>query len=429
MKFYSTNKKAEELSFDRAVLKGLATDQGVYMPKTVPVLPADFFNNIEAKSKEEIGFAVLEPYLRGVFDNATINEIISETINFDFPLVEVEQDVYALELFHGPTLAFKDVGARFLARCLSKCRPASGKVKVLVATSGDTGSAVAQGFLKVAGVEVVILYPKGKISKSQEQQLTTNGNNIEALEVDGDFDDCQRLVKTAFSDLELNEKLFLTSANSINIARLLPQSLYYFFAYQQLRNKSKKVVVSVPSGNYGNLTAGLLAKTMGLPIHHFVASTNANKSVPNYLETGQYEPLPSVATISNAMDVGAPNNFPRMQALLGDWEGMKKNISAFSYSDEQTKAAMLQVKSTRDYVMDPHGAVGYLGLQDYLKNNKDWQGIFLETAHPAKFKDIVDGVIQESIAIPERLQKFLDKEKQVVAMSKNYADFKSYLEA
>jgi len=428
MKYYSTNRTVSEESFENAIFKGLPEDNGLYLPEKIERLPKEFFNNIDSMSLPEIGYEVAKQFIGDEIDSDSLKQIISDTLNFEIPLVEVENDIYSLELYHGPTLAFKDVGARFLARCLSYFSAQSDKKStILVATSGDTGSAVAHGFLGVKNIKVIILYPKGKVSDIQEKQLTTLGQNISTLEVGGTFDDCQAMVKQAFLDKELKEKYALTSANSINMARLIPQSFYYFWVYKQLKDKQKPYVVSVPSGNYGNITAGLMAKKMGLPIAKFIASTNVNDIIPSFLDTGNFEPQPSVETISNAMDVGNPSNFYRMFELYNkDVNAIRKDIEGFSYDDEATKKTMLDVFNRTGYTLDPHGAVGYLGLKDYMREN-DVQGVFFETAHPAKFIDVVEDVLNEKIDIPERLGTCLDKEKQATSISKSFGDLVDYL--
>ncbi|WP_321281117.1 threonine synthase [Marinifilum fragile] len=428
MKYFSTNNKELRYSFKEAVVKGLAPDKGLFFPVNIPKLSDQFFNELPNKSLAEIGFEVAKHFVGEDIKEKELKNICEEVFNFPIPLVKVEEGVYGLELFHGPTCAFKDVGARFMSRCLSAfAKESKRELTILVATSGDTGSAVANGFLGVEGVKVIILYPKGKVSHIQEQQLTTMGQNITALEVEGTFDDCQALVKDAFADEELNDKYKLTSANSINIARLLPQSFYYFYAWAQLQEKNKEVIVSVPSGNYGNLTGGLLAKQMGLPIHKFVAAANRNKIVPDYLDSGKYQPKPSVQTISNAMDVGAPSNFSRMMEIYKEnYSDVIKDINGAWYSDDETKAVMKEVYERESYILDPHGAVGYLGLNKYLNREKQ-VGIFLETAHPAKFKDIVEKVIEKEVEIPNYLQECLKKEKKCVVIGKEYQVFKNYL--
>ncbi|PKQ63235.1 threonine synthase [Labilibaculum filiforme] len=428
MKYFSTNNKEMRYSFKEAVIKGLAPDNGLFFPVSIPNLGDDFFKRLPTLSLPEIGFEVARHFVGDDISDADLQKITEEVLNFPIPVVPIEEGVNTLELFHGPTCAFKDVGARFMSRCLSAfAKQDQEVVTILVATSGDTGSAVANGFLGVAGVNVIILYPAGKVSKIQEQQLTTMGQNITALEVDGTFDDCQALVKTAFGDNDLNAKLNLTSANSINIARLLPQSFYYFYAWAQLQPTTKKVVFSVPSGNYGNLTGGLLAKQMGLPIDSFIAAANTNKVVPDYLNTGEYEPKASVQTISNAMDVGAPSNFARMMELYQEnHASIIKDVKGAWFSDEQTQVAILDVYNRSNYILDPHGAVGYLGLKKYL-NKENEVGVFLETAHPAKFKDTVEKVLHTEISVPSYLQECLGKEKKSILISKDFLDFKSFL--
>ncbi|MBN2596175.1 MAG: threonine synthase [Marinifilaceae bacterium] len=428
MKYFSTNNKDIRYSFKEAVIKGLAPDNGLFFPVSIPKLNDEFFQRLTELSLPEIGYEVAKHFVGDDISDSDLKKITEEVLNFKIPVVAIEDGINTLELFHGPTCAFKDVGARFMSRCLSAFAKQNQKeVTILVATSGDTGSAVANGFLGVEGVKVIILYPAGKVSKIQEQQLTTMGQNITALEVDGTFDDCQALVKTAFGDDDLNMELNLTSANSINIARLLPQSFYYFHAWAQLQPTSKKVVFSVPSGNYGNLTGGLLAKQMGLPIDSFIASANINKVVPDYLNSGKYEPKASVQTISNAMDVGAPSNFARMMELYQENHAdITKDIKGAWFSDEETQEAIADLYSRNKYILDPHGAVGYLGLKRYL-NTKSEVGVFLETAHPAKFKDTVEKVLNTEIKVPDYLQECLGKEKKSILISKNFSDFKSFL--
>ncbi len=430
MKFYSTNKTTKPTSFKEAVFKGLPEDNGLFMPEIIPVLSADFFENISDYSLTEIAFQVIRPYVTGEIDDASLKTILEETLSFEIPLKKITDNTYSLELFHGPTLAFKDIGARFLARTMSHFLKSEGrKLNVLVATSGDTGSAVANGFYKVPNIEVIILYPSGKISQFQEQQMTTLGENITAIELDGTFDDCQHLVKQAFLDEKLANSKNLTSANSINVARLLPQSIYYFHAYAQLdKTERQNVVFSVPSGNYGNLTAGLLAQKMGLPVKHFIASANANNTVPEYLETGVYKARPSVETISNAMDVGNPSNFARLLDLYGDdWKAMKAAISGYSYSDEETRAAIKKVYQETGYILDPHGAVAYLGLEDYLKDDDNKTGIILETAHPIKFDNSVEPQIGKKLEMPAHLS-LTNADKKSIGMKNSFADFKNFLE-
>lgn len=429
MKFYSTKDKKHLVSLREAVVHSLAPNGGLYMPEKIPTLSADFFKQASSLSFSEIAFEVVRPYVEDVIEKELLKKIIAQTISFDTPLVKVEKNFFALELFHGPTLAFKDFGARFMAQLLQHfAKEEKKQVTVLVATSGDTGSAVANGFYNVDNVRVIILYPSGKVSTLQEKQFTTLGGNITAIEVDGTFDDCQHLVKTAFQDKQLNEKLFLTSANSINIARLLPQMFYYFYAWSRLAEKDR-VVFSVPSGNFGNLTAGLIAQRMGLPIHHFVASTNKNKSVTDYLETGAFNPHASYATISNAMDVGNPSNFARMLDLFNhEWKQMTESISGFSFSDDETKKGMRDVAKHSNYVLDPHGAVAYLGLKAFFKKNSGYTGVFLETAHPSKFLEVVEPTIQQPVTIPDSLHRFLSREKKSTSCTSNYKSFKKIIE-
>ncbi|CAL2107301.1 threonine synthase [Tenacibaculum sp. 190524A02b] len=426
MKYYSLNKKSPDVSFQKAVVNGLAPDRGLYFPKSITPLSKEFIENIDQYSNEEIAYEAIKQFVGDEIPTETLKEIISETLSFDFPVVSIEENVHTLELFHGPTMAFKDVGARFMARCLGYFnRNNSNQVTVLVATSGDTGGAVAHGFLGVKGVDVVILYPSGKVSDIQEKQLTTLGQNITALEVDGAFDDCQDMVKTAFLDGNINR--VLTSANSINIARWLPQMFYFFFAYKQVYKQQKDVVFSVPSGNFGNICAGIMAQKLGLPIKHFVASTNINDTVPNYLVNGIYEPKPSKATISNAMDVGNPSNFIRIQELFeNNLDSLKKVFSSYSFTDEITREAMLTIHKGSGYIADPHGAVGYLGAKKHLHNQPKDLCIFLETAHPVKFLDEVEQTLKVKVSIPKQIESVLDKEKSAIAIS-SYNDLKEFL--
>jgi threonine synthase len=429
MKFYSTSNPSHLVNLSEAVVKGLAPDQGLYMPETIPVLEASFFANFSELTFQEIGYKVIGTLFSTALSDSQIKELVDHTLVFDAPLVEVEQDVYSLELFHGPTLAFKDFGARFCSKLMSMLIAKSDqKVRVLVATSGDTGSAVANGFLGVDGVDVIILFPKGKVSELQEMQFTTLGQNITALEVDGVFDDCQKLVKEAFLNSELNEKLLLTSANSINVARWIPQCLYYFYACSRLPKNGKKVVFSIPSGNFGNLAAGILAQKMGLPIDHFIAATNENKIVPEFLAGEEFLAKPSVQTVSNSMDVGNPSNFPRLLALYDfDENQLKDHVSGAFYSDSETVKAIQKVNKI-GYTLDPHGAVGYLGLVDFMKVNEGYQGVFLETAHPGKFRDVVEKALGEELLLPERLAAFLEGEKKVIPIKNNFEEFKGFLE-
>jgi len=428
MKYYSLNHNAPEVSFQEAVIQGLATDKGLYFPESITPLKADFFENIENLSNEEMAYEAIQQFVGDEIPAETLKEIIAETLCFDFPTVKVEDNIYALELYHGPTMAFKDVGARFMSRCVAYFNKdkKDNTNTVLVATSGDTGGAVASGFLGVQGVEVIILYPSGKVSDIQERQLTTLGQNIKALEVDGFFDDCQDMVKKAFLDDSLKHKN-LTSANSINIARWLPQMFYFFFAYKQLKSQNKPLVFSCPSGNFGNICAGIIAKKLGLPIEHFVASTNVNDTVPRFLENGNYDPKPSKATISNAMDVGNPSNFIRIQEMYNnDLEQFKKDFSSFSYTDAETLEAMKSIYNANGYIAEPHGAVGYLGLKKELKNHANAIGIFLETAHPIKFLDVVEPALNVKLPIPTQIESVLNKEKVSVKI-KTYNELKAFL--
>lgn len=428
MKYYSLNHNAPKVSFQEAVIQGLAADKGLYFPESITPLPQSFFDNIENLSHEEIAFEAIQQFVGDEIPADTLKQIIAETLCFDFPVVPVEKGIYSLELFHGPTMAFKDVGARFMSRCLGYFNKdkKDNKNTVLVATSGDTGGAVASGFLSVQGVDVVILYPSGKVSDIQERQLTTLGQNIKALEVDGVFDDCQDMVKKAFLDETLAHKN-LTSANSINIARWLPQMFYFFFAYKALKSQNKEIVFSCPSGNFGNICAGIMAKKLGLPVQHFVASTNVNDTVPRFLVNGVYDPKPSIATISNAMDVGNPSNFIRIQELYNnDLEQFQKDFSSYTYNDEETKEAMKRIYNTDGYIAEPHGAVGYLGLKKELERFPDSIGVFLETAHPIKFLDVVEPALGVTLPIPAQIESVLNKEK-VSTKIKTYEELKAFL--
>ena len=435
-RFYSTNNTSLTVSLQEAVVKGLAEDKGLFMPEKIEKLPQEFFDTIGTLSFPEIAYTVAEAFFGSDIEADELKKIVNETLSFDTPLVEVEDRIYSLELFHGPTLAFKDVGARFMSRMLAyfiRKEQNTEPVNVLVATSGDTGSAVANGFLGVEGIRVFVLYPKGLVSKIQESQFTTLGQNITALEVDGTFDDCQRLVKSAFLDEELNRKMRLTSANSINVARFLPQAFYYFYAFAQLRSMQPKrsaeeleTVFCVPSGNFGNLTAGLIAKRMGLPVKRYIAANNRNDIFLQYLKSGIYTPKPSVATIANAMDVGDPSNFVRVLDLYGhSHEAICREISGVSYTDEEIGDAMRLCLKENNYLTDPHGACGYLALKSGLSGNEN--GIFLETAHPAKFKETVESIIGQPVEIPEKLQAFMKGTKQSTAMSSDFETFKTYL--
>lgn len=424
MNYYSLHHTAPNVSFQEAVIRGLAPDRGIYFPEKITPLPKDFIENINRYSHEEIALHAIEQFVGDAIPKNVLKNIINETLSFDFPVIPIEENIATLELFHGPTMAFKDVGARFMARCLGYFnRNSTEKVTVLVATSGDTGGAVANGFLGVEGVDVVILYPSGKVSEIQEKQLTTLGNNITALEVDGVFDDCQDMVKTAFLDTEI--KRTLTSANSINIARWLPQMFYFFFAYKALHKQHKNIIFSVPSGNFGNICAGIMAQKLGLPIQHFIAATNVNNTVSNYLQNGEYVPQKSIATISNAMDVGNPSNFIRIQELYNNnLETLKKHFSSYSFTDAETKSAMKLLFNEHQYVADPHGAVGYLGLKKH--NLKNAYGVFLETAHPVKFLPTVESTLNQKIDIPSQIKEIMTKEKKAITIS-NYKELKHFL--
>lgn len=429
MKFYSTQNPAHKVSLSDAVTQGLAPDNGLYMPEVIPAFEPSFFDTLEQRSFEDIGFAVAQKLLGADVPEVELRRMVAHTIDFDAPAVTIEEGVYALELFHGPTLAFKDFGARFMSQLLGYfARQEHREITILVATSGDTGSAVANGFLGVAGTRVVVLYPSGKVSEIQEKQFTTLGQNITALEVEGTFDDCQAMVKQAFMDTDLRERLFLTSANSINIARLIPQSFYYFYAWAQLKHLQQPVVFSVPSGNFGNLTGGLLAARMGLPIAQFLACTNVNDVVPEYLHTQVFTPRPSRQTMSNAMDVGNPSNFARMLDLYGHtFDTLTKDITGYAFTDDETREAMRAVKRTQNYVLDPHGAVGYLGLKRYQAKHPGCAGVFLETAHPGKFAGVVGETLGETLTLPQRLQDFMASEKKSVPMAANYQALKEFL--
>ncbi|MFC2812745.1 MAG: threonine synthase [Prevotella conceptionensis] len=430
MRYYSTNGKTEMVDLREAVVKGLAADNGLFMPERIATLPTTFYGQIDKFSFQDIAFAVAQAFFGEDVGADALRTIVNETLAFDCPVVPVQANCYALELFHGPTLAFKDVGARFMARLLGHFVGQDRKqaINVLVATSGDTGSAVANGFLGVEGVNVYVLYPKGKVSAIQESQFTTLGQNITAIEVDGVFDDCQALVKQAFMDKELNEQLLLTSANSINVARFLPQAFYYFYAYAQMKKQGlqNELVFCVPSGNFGNITAALFAHRMGLPIKRFIAANNANDVFYQYLETGKYRPKPSVQTIANAMDVGNPSNFARIYDLYdGNHHTISQLIAGFSFNDDEIRATIRDCFQQTGYVLDPHGACGYKALQLSLSENE--HGVFCETAHPAKFKETVDAVLPTPIDIPERLARFMQGRKQTYRMNNSFDKFKDFL--
>ena len=425
MNYYSLHHKSPNTTFTNAVIQGLAKDRGIYFPEKITPLSKEFIENIADYSNHEIAYEVIKQFVGAEIPTIKLKEIIAETVCFDFPLVKIDDTIASLELFHGPTMAFKDVGAKFMAKCLEYfSRDNEEEITVLVATSGDTGGAVANGFLGAKGVNVVILYPSGKVSDVQEKQLTTLGQNITALEVDGVFDDCQEMVKTAFLDEEITKTL--TSANSINVARWLPQMFYFFFAYKELKKLNKELVFSVPSGNFGNICAGIMAQKLGLPIKHFIASTNINDTVPNYLVDGIYKPKPSKATISNAMDVGNPSNFIRIQQLFNnDLEALKKSFSSYSFTDDETRETMKKIYDSSGYVAEPHGAVGYLGLKKYGLQENEF-GVFLETAHPVKFLDVVESTLPVKVPIPTQIQKVINNKKISIKAS-SYEDLKAFL--
>ena len=425
MNYYSLHHQSPKVSFSEALVRGIAPDKGLYFPEKISPISGKFIENITDYSNEKIAFEVIKQFVGEEIPEIKLKEIIQETIAFDFPVVPLNQHISTLELFHGPTMAFKDVGARFMAKCLEYVnRDSKKEVTVLVATSGDTGGAVAHGFLEAKGVKVVILYPSGKVSDIQEKQLTTLGENISALEVDGVFDDCQEMVKNAFLDKEISVQL--TSANSINIARWLPQMFYFFFGYKQVAHLNKEIVFSVPSGNFGNICAGIVAQKLGLPIKHFVAATNINNTVANYLKNGNYVPMPSKATISNAMDVGNPSNFIRIQELFNrDLKSIRQHFSSFSFTDIKTKEIMKKIYMETSYITDPHGAVGYLGLREYQLSENEI-GIFLETAHPVKFLQIVEETLRIKVEIPPQIQQVIAKKKAAIQIA-SYAELKRFL--
>jgi threonine synthase len=429
MFFYNLNKPSEKVDFKTATIQGLGSEKGLFFPERIPVFPESWINNLENVSNEEIAWCIMKEYVGDSIPEKILKQIVTETIAFEIPLVPVSENIYTLELFHGPTLAFKDVGARFMSRCLGYFMKDSDRpVTVLVATSGDTGGAVASGFLGVKGVDVVILYPSGKVSAVQELQLTTPGQNITALEVDGSFDDCQTLVKQAFSDRELGDKIFLTSANSINVARWLPQQIYYFIAWKQWENKLNPPVISVPSGNFGNICAGLLAFHSGLPVNHFIAACNVNAVVPEYIRTGIYHPVKAKASLSNAMDVGDPSNFIRLLALFNsEFQPLKNMMSSESISDEETGDAILTIYRDHGYLADPHGAVGWLALSRWLKQHPGQKGIFLETAHPVKFPDVVERFTGKPVDMPAFVLALFSKKKSSAKIPVDYEVFKKHL--
>jgi len=432
MKFYNLNNRSKLVSLKEATLTGIQGSDGLFMPESIPKLEKSFFDNLHNLSLQEIGFEVAKLFLNEDVEESAIKNIVDDALNFEIPLVQIDENIFTLELFHGPTLAFKDVGARFMARLFAYfLKNNNQQIHILVATSGDTGSAVANAFWNVPNISVTILYPSGKVSFLQEQQLTTLGKNISALEIDGTFDDCQRMVKQAFADASLQEIITLASANSINIARLIPQSFYYYWAVAKMNDtiaSSDGIAVCVPSGNFGNLTAGLIAKKTGLAVHQFIAATNVNNIVPKYLQSGNYEPQPSQQTISNAMDVGNPSNFSRIMELYdGNYEVVKKDLVGYSFSDDETRATMQEVFQTHHYTLDPHGAVGYAAAKEYLKSHPNSKVIFLETAHPAKFMDVVEKTLRVKIKVPDALVEAANKKKQAVKMKADYTALKEYL--
>jgi threonine synthase len=429
MQYYSLNRQSPPVDFKEAAIRGQAPDKGLYFPEHIPVFDSSFFHSIEKMDDKEIAYQVIQPYVGECIPDNALKKIISETINFPTPLIKLSEKIYSLEMFHGPTLAFKDVGARFMSRCLgyfSKDR--NQNLVVLVATSGDTGGAVANGFYDVNGVEVVILYPSGKVSNVQEKQLTTLGKNIHAFEVNGNFDNCQQLVKQAFADVELNKKLFLTSANSINVARWLPQQFYYFLAYKQWPDKKHPPVISVPSGNFGNLCAAILAHASGLPVENFIAACNVNDVVPQFLKTGDYQPKKTIPTISNAMDVGDPNNFIRILEIFEeDVSELRRILSAYSITDDETRATIRKIYKQYHYTLDPHGAVGYLALERFLKKDEELKGIFVEPAHPVKFYDVVESLIESKISLPAAVQSVIEKLKVTTKIEVDYNSLRDSL--
>ena len=430
MKYYSLNHKAPKVNFDQAVIKGIAPDKGLYFPERIPQLPETFWQELDQKEDIDIAVTLMTPFVGKALGQTQLKDILSDVLSFPFPIIHIDKQMGSLELFHGPTLAFKDVGARFMARCLSyflKEQPSTQEVTVLVATSGDTGGAVARGFYKVPGINVVILYPSGKVSALQEQQLTTLGENITALEVDGSFDDCQAMVKQAFLDQDITSQRQLTSANSINVARWLPQMLYYVFAYKHMYRKHPSLVFSVPSGNFGNICAGMVAHLMGMPVHQFIAAVNSNTTIPQFMRTGVYAPKKTVATISNAMDVSDPSNFVRVLELFENDRGLlSKKLTSYSYCDRATRAAIYELFKDKDYIADPHGAIGYLGLKEFLKTTPNVYGLFLETAHPVKFRPAVTPIVGPLSDLPTQVAQLELAPKKAIPVQE-YSDLKAYL--
>ena len=435
MKYYSLNKQSPVVDFKEATILGQAPDKGLYFPESIPQVSKGLIDNIEQYSNEEIAFEIISPYIGAAIPKDVLKKIVCETVNFEIPLVKITEDIFSLELFHGPTLAFKDIGARFMSRCMgyfathsASLRASKEKVVVLVATSGDTGGAVANGFYNVEGVDVVILYPSCKVSLVQEKQLTTLGKNIHALEVDGTFDECQQMVKAVFADVELNKKIKLTSANSINVARWLPQQFYYFYLWKQWKDKTNPPVVTVPSGNFGNICAGLLAQQSGLPIKYFIAACNANDTVPQFLRSGNYQPKKAVATISNAMDVGDPSNFIRIMEIFHQQiDGLKKTLHGYTISENETKATLISVFKEHNYLLDPHGAVAYTALQQYQALHPNTKGVILETAHPVKFYDVIEPLINQTVPVPETVAEQIKKQKVSTKISANTNELKEFL--
>jgi threonine synthase len=436
LRYYSTNRNSESVSFKEATIKGQAPDKGLYFPEELPALDPAFIQSMESVSNEELAFRVMQPFIGDEIPEEDLYRIVGESIHFPMPLVQLNESVFSLELFHGPTLAFKDVGARFMSRCLGYfLQNENRNITVLVATSGDTGGAVAHGFYDVPGVDVVILYPSGKVSPVQEKQLTTLGKNIHALEIEGTFDDCQKLVKTAFADAEINKKIFLTSANSINVARWLPQQIYYFLAYKQWPEKHRPPVISVPSGNFGNICAGMLARQCGLPVQHFIAACNVNDTVTKYLQTEIFQSQEAIPTLSNAMDVGNPSNFIRILEIFykqfpqvqNRFSELKKNLSSFSFTDEETLAAIKDTYAMHHYLLDPHGAVGLLALQKFLGFHKEKKGIFLETAHPVKFPEAVENATGTRVEVPSSLHNLMLLDKKSKKMKPSFSLLREYL--
>tara|TARA_B110000014_G_scaffold44681_1_gene29606 strand:+ start:2758 stop:4059 length:1302 start_codon:yes stop_codon:yes gene_type:complete len=430
VKYYSLNKNSNSVSFKEALTRGIAPDKGLYFPNIITPFKTKFIQNLKDISNNEIAYECLRQFTEPDISNNDLINIIEETINFDFPLIKLNKKISVLELFHGPTMAFKDVGARFLSRCTNyfiNKQKSSKKITVLVATSGDTGAAVANSFYDLDGINVIILYPSKKVSNIQEKQLTTLSKNITALEINGTFDDCQSMVKHAFLDNDINNKLNLTSANSINVGRWLPQMLYYFISYKKLNNTYKNLAFSVPSGNFGNICAGMIAQKLGLPIQKFISANNSNDTVNIYLKTKNYNPKPSVQTISNAMDVGDPSNFIRIKKIYNNnYKFLKKNLIGYSYSDNQTRKAILELYKKHNYISDPHGAVAFLGTKDFLKTYNDYHCVFLETAHPSKFLNVVENILDLKIELPEQISSIINKKKRSIKIT-SYNEFKDFL--